>query len=225
MSEKVLNDLNMLGNKKPAIQIPHPLYDNFGNKVNQSDARNYLKLPLESKIILFFGFIRQYKGLDILIEAMADKRIKSIGIKLVVAGEFYQDSKPYLELIEKLDLKERIILHTNFISDEEVKYYCCASDVIVQPYRNATQSGVTPLAYHFDKPMIVTNVGGLAKMVIDNKTGLIADPNPDSIAEHILEYFNIGEQHFIPNLQIEKNKLSWDSFSKSVLNLYNDIQK
>ena len=225
MSEKVLNDLNMLGNKKPAIQIPHPLYDNFGNKVNQSDARNYLKLPIDSKIILFFGFIRHYKGLDILIEAMADKRIKTNAIKLLVAGEFYQDSKPYLELIKKLELTASVILHTSFISDDEVKYYCCAADVIVQPYRNATQSGVTPLAYHFDKPMIVTNVGGLAKMVIDNKTGLIADPNPESIAEHILEYFNIGEQYFIPNLQIEKNKLSWDSFSKSVLNLYNDIQK
>jgi glycosyltransferase involved in cell wall biosynthesis len=215
----------MQGNKKPAIQIPHPLYDNFGNKVNQSDARNYLKLPLDSKIILFFGFIRQYKGLDLLIEAMADKRIKAKGIKLVVAGEFYQDSKPYIELIEKLELTDSLILHTNFIPDDEVKYYCCAADVIVQPYRNATQSGVTPLAYHFDKPMIVTNVGGLPKMVIDGATGLVAEPNVESIVEHVLEYFNLGEQHFIQNLQIEKNKLSWDSFSKSVIKLYYDIQK
>ena len=225
MSEKVLNDLNMLGNKKPAIQIPHPLYDNFGTKVSKTDARNYLKLPNNSKIILFFGFIRKYKGLDILLEAMADKRIKAAGIKLLVAGEFYQDSKPYLEQIDKLDINDNIILHTNFITDEEVKYYCCAADVIVQPYRNATQSGVTPLAYHFDKPMIVTNVGGLAKMVVDGETGLVAEPNPESITENILEYFNMGEQHFIPNLQIEKNKLSWDSFSTSVLKLYYDIQK
>jgi glycosyltransferase involved in cell wall biosynthesis len=225
MSEKVLNDLKSLGNIKQAIQIPHPLYDNFGESVSKNDARNYLKLPTNSKIMLFFGFIRKYKGLDILLEAMADTKLKKSGIKLLVAGEFYQDNKPYLDLIEKLGIKENVILHTNFISDEEVKYYCCAADVIVQPYRNATQSGVTPLAYHFDKPMIVTNVGGLAKMVIDHETGLIAEPNPESLATHIIEYFNMGEQYFLPNLQLQKNKLSWDSFANSILKLYHDIQK
>ena len=225
MSEKVLNDLMSLGNKKPAIQIPHPLYDNFGNSVSKVEARNHLKLPTDSKIMLFFGFIRKYKGLDLLFEAMADKRIKDLGIKLLVAGEFYQDSKPYLEMIDKLGIKDSVILHTSFISDDEVKYYCCASDVIVQPYRNATQSGITPLAYHFDKPMIVTNVGGLAKMVLDRETGLIAEPNADSIAEHIIEYFNLDEQHFLPNLQVQKNKLSWNSFSRSVLQLYDDLKK
>jgi glycosyltransferase involved in cell wall biosynthesis len=225
MSDKVLNDLKKFGNLKPVIQIPHPLYDNFGIAVSKIDARNHLKLSNESNIILFFGFIRKYKGLDLLLEAMADKRIKDLGIKLIVAGEFYQDSKPYLEMIDKLGINESVILHTNFIADDEVKYYCCASDVIVQPYRNATQSGITPLAYHFDKPMIVTNVGGLAKMVLDRETGLIAEPNADSIAEHIIEYFNLGEQHFLPNLQIQKNKLSWDAFSKSVLQLYADLDK
>ena len=225
MSEKVLNDLMSLGNKKPAIQIPHPLYDNFGSSVSKVEARNHLKLPTDSKIMLFFGFIRKYKGLDLLFEAMADKRIKDLGIKLLVAGEFYQDSKPYLEMIDKLGIKDSVILHTSFISDDEVKYYCCASDVIVQPYRNATQSGITPLAYHFDKPMIVTNVGGLAKMVLDRETGLIAEPNADSIAEHIIEYFNLDEQHFLPNLQVQKNKLSWNSFSRSVLQLYDDLKK
>ena len=225
MSEKVLNDLMSLGNKKPAIQIPHPLYDNFGSSVSKVEARNHLKLPTDSKIMLFFGFIRKYKGLDLLFEAMADKRIKDLGIKLLVAGEFYQDSKPYLEMIDKLGIKDSVILHTSFISDDEVKYYCCASDVIVQPYRNATQSGITPLAYHFDKPMIVTNVGGLAKMVLDRETGLIAEPNADSITEHIIEYFNLDEQHFLPNLQVQKNKLSWNSFSRSVLQLYDDLKK
>jgi glycosyltransferase involved in cell wall biosynthesis len=225
MSEKVLNDLMSLGNKKPAIQIPHPLYDNFGSSVSKVEARSHLKLPTDSKIMLFFGFIRKYKGLDLLFEAMADKRIKDLGIKLLVAGEFYQDSKPYLEMIDKLGIKDSVILHTSFISDDEVKYYCCASDVIVQPYRNATQSGITPLAYHFDKPMIVTNVGGLAKMVLDRETGLIAEPNADSITEHIIEYFNLGEQHFLPNLQVQKNKLSWNSFSRSVLQLYDDLKK
>jgi glycosyltransferase involved in cell wall biosynthesis len=223
MSEKVMKDLKKFDNVKPVIQIPHPLYDNFGNGVSRKEARNYLKLTEDSKIILFFGFIRKYKGLDLLLEAMADKRIKELGIKLLVAGEFYQDSKPYLEMIDKLGIMDSVILHTNFIADDEVKYYCCASDVIVQPYRNATQSGITPLAYHFDKPMIVTKVGGLANMVLDRETGLIAEPNKDSIAEHILEYFSLGEQHFLPNLQIQKNKLSWNSFSKSLLQLYSEL--
>ena len=225
MSEKVMNDLKKFETVKPIIQIPHPLYDNFGSAVSRIDARNYLKLPQDSKIILFFGFIRKYKGLDLLLEAMADIRIKELDIKLLVAGEFYQDSKPYLDMIDSLGINDSVILHTNFIADEEVKYYCCASDVIVQPYRNATQSGITPLAYHFDKPMIVTNVGGLAKMVLNRETGLIAEPNKNSISEHIIEYFRMGEQHFLPNLQVQKSKLSWNSFSKSLLQMYSELKK
>ena len=201
------------------------MYDNFGDSVSKTEARNHLSLPNEVKIILFFGFIRKYKGLDILLEAMANERIRESGILLLVAGEFYQDSKPYLDLIDKLEIKDNVILRTNFIEDAEVKYYCCAADAIVQPYRNATQSGVTPLAYHFNKPMIVTNVGGLAKMVIHGETGLIAEPDATSIANQILAYFNLGEDHFMPNLQIQKKKLSWESFSSSLISLYNDIQK
>jgi glycosyltransferase involved in cell wall biosynthesis len=225
MSEKVFGDLKKLNSTKPAITIPHPLYDNFGEPIQKEIAREHLGLPNDRKIILFFGFIRHYKGLDILLEAISDNRIKEKNILLLIAGEFYQDSKPYFDLIKKLGLGNYVSLHTNFIEDSEVKYYCSSADLIVQPYRSATQSGVTPLAYHFNKPMVVTNVGGLAKMVIDKKSGLIAEPDPGSIADKIIEYFEIGETFFMTGLQQEKTKLSWNAFSNSLIKLYHDIQK
>ncbi|HEY2726702.1 MAG TPA: glycosyltransferase, partial [Parafilimonas sp.] len=171
MSEKVLADLRQFTNK-PAQKIVHPLYDNFGEKIDKAEARKYLGLNTDDKIILFFGFIRKYKGLDLLLEAMnvLKKRLAvnsqpSTDIRLLIAGEFYEDRKLYDEIIEKNNLQSQIILHTNFIADSEVKYYLSAADFVIQPYKNATQSGVTPLAYHFEKPMLVTNVGGLPSLV------------------------------------------------------------
>jgi len=136
--------------------------------------------------------------------------------KLLIAGEFYEDRKAYDEQIEKLDLQESLILHTDFIPDSEVKYYLCAADVVVQPYKNATQSGVTPLAYHFEKPMIVTNVGGLPSLVPNNKVGLIAEPNAESIAEKIIDYFTKGETYFLPHLIEEKKKFTWSKMTTSI---------
>jgi glycosyltransferase involved in cell wall biosynthesis len=215
MSGKVLDDLRLFTNK-PAKKIVHPLYDNFGELVDKAEARKYLKLNVDDKIILFFGFIRKYKGLDILLEAMdliqklkVKSQNRSPQIKLLIAGEFYEDRKLYDEIIEKNDLQSKIILRTNFISDSEVKYYLSAADFVIQPYRNATQSGVTPLAYHFEKPMLVTNVGGLPSLVPNGKVGLIAEPNAESIAEKILELYNMGEAHFLPHLREEKKKYSW----------------
>ena len=154
MSEKVLNDLRLFTNK-PAQRIVHPLYDNFGERIDKSEARKYLGLDVDDKIILFFGFIRKYKGLDILLEAMAllkseTENRKSEIPKLLIAGEFYEDKKIYDEIIERDQLQSNIILRTNFIADSEVKYYLSAADFVIQPYKNATQSGVTPLAYHFE---------------------------------------------------------------------------
>ncbi|MGZ5286977.1 MAG: glycosyltransferase, partial [Flavisolibacter sp.] len=164
MSEKVLADLKTFTGK-PALQVQHPLYDNFGAIINKDEARSKLLLGHEQKLVLFFGFIRQYKGLDLLFRAMADERIRKAGIRLLVAGEFYEDAQPYHELLDSLDISDLVILKTNFIPDSEVRNYLCAADCVIQPYRNATQSGVTPLAYHFEKPMIVTNVGGLPALV------------------------------------------------------------
>ncbi len=225
MSEKVMNDLRKFEQTKPAMQVLHPLYDNFGEIISKAEARNFFGLDNDEKIILFFGFIRKYKGLDILLEAMADKRIQSAKIKLLVAGEFYEDEKPYKEQIEKLNINSSLILKTNFISDSEVKYYLCAADAVVQPYRNATQSGVTPLAYHFEKPMIVSNVGGLPNLVPHEKSGLVAEPDPTSIADAILRFYELGENYFIPHLRMEKEKYSWQNLVKTITQLADDIQK
>jgi glycosyltransferase involved in cell wall biosynthesis len=225
MSGKVLNDLRTFEKDKPAVQVLHPLYDNFGEPVSKYEAREQLGIDKEGKIVLFFGFIRKYKGLDILLEAMKIIREKDPDIKLLVGGEFYEDNKPYDELISKLGIEDSLIMHTSFIPDSEVKYYLCAADVVVQPYRSATQSGVTPLAYHFEKPMIVTNVGSLPAMVPDNKVGLVAEPEPASIANTIMRYFELGENYFIPHLRGEKEKYSWNRMTEAILKLADDIQK
>jgi len=225
MSEKVMADLRLMQKTKPALLVHHPLYDNFGEPIPKEVARKTLGLGLDEKIILFFGFIRKYKGLDILFEAMADERIKRSGIKLLVAGEFYEDAKSYQEQIDRLGIRGQLILQTEFIPDSEVKYYLCAADAVVQPYRAATQSGVTPLAYHFEKPMVVTNVGGLPALVPDKKAGLVVEPGPTAIASGIIQFYQLGEHYFIPHLRSEKLKYSWSKLVESILQLANDPNK
>lgn len=230
MSEKVMNDLRKFQNQKPAQLVQHPLYDNFGDIISKSDARKKLIINNEELIILFFGFIRKYKGLDLLLEAMKILKEKNIEhqipkIKLLIAGEFYEDEKAYRELIDKLGIRENLILKTEFIPDSEVKYYLCAADAVIQPYRNATQSGVTPLAYHFEKPMIVTNVGGLPSLVPNEKAGLVVEPDPVSIADGILKFYQLGENYFIPHLRNEKKKFDWSNMINSITELANVIQK
>jgi len=225
MSEKVLKDLPIFTGTKPAKFIPHPLYDNFGEKISIGEARNHLGIQPYDKILLFFGFIRNYKGLDILLDAMkilSNKEATS-NIKLMIAGEFYEDRQQYEAQIKALNIADSLILRTDFIPDSEVKYYLCAADVVVQPYRSATQSGVTPLAYHFEKPMIVTNVGGLPALVPDGKVGLIAEPTAASIAEKIEEYFNIGASSFLPYLIEEKKKYSWSKMTNAILELADKV--
>lgn len=227
MSEKVMSDLRLFTSNKPAKLVPHPLYDNFGERISKEEARSQLKInastgSAEESIILFFGFIRKYKGLDILLNAMKllrDQKVQTSNLKLLIAGEFYEDRKPYDELIGNLGIRDNLIMQTRFIRNEEVKYFMCAADVVIQPYRNATQSGVTPLAYHFEIPMIVTNVGGLPSMVPDNKAGLVAEPTAESLAEKIREYFSKGENYFMPGLLEEKKKLSWTKMVESILNV------
>jgi glycosyltransferase involved in cell wall biosynthesis len=219
-----MSDLYSFKTGKPAMLVDHPLYDNFGEAISKKKAREHLGLPPDDKIILFFGFIRQYKGLDLLFDAMADPSIKSNSVKLLVAGEFYQDSKPYLAQIERLGIKESVILHSEFISDQEVRYYCCAADFIIQPYRQATQSGVTPLAYHFEKPMIVTNVGGLPAMVKHGVTGVVTEPDALSIASGIAEAYKLGEEYFLPGLREEKKKYSWKKLVDAIMILANQAK-
>lgn len=234
MSEKVLSDLRLFDKTKPAQLVPHPLYDNFGEKISKEEARKKLGIGKEELVILFFGFIRKYKGLGILLDAMkilktqiqnSIPNLRDQIPKLLVAGEFYEDEKPYLRQIKENNLENVVILKTQFIPDSQVKYYLCAADCVVQPYRNATQSGVTPLAYHFEKPMIVTNVGGLPALVPNEKAGLVAEPNAQSIAEAIMRYFQLGENFFLPHLRIEKEKYKWSRITEAIFQLSNDIQK
>jgi glycosyltransferase involved in cell wall biosynthesis len=229
MSEKVMKDLKSFDAVSPARQVLHPLYDNFGNGISKQEARNSLGINEGEQIILFFGFIRKYKGLDILLEAMKELRdsLTSSGKKvprLLVAGEFYEDRKPYDELIDRLGIKDVLILRTEFIPDSEVRNYLCAADVVVQPYRNATQSGVTPLAYHFERPMIVTNVGSLPALVPHEKVGLVCEPNPTSISTAIQRYFELGEQYFIAHLRSEKQKYSWEKLVDAIITLSMEIK-
>jgi glycosyltransferase involved in cell wall biosynthesis len=222
MSEKVLKDLSLFQSTVPAKFVPHPLYDNFGDQVSMTDARNHLQISEKDRVVLFFGFIRHYKGLDILFDTIAclKKRNNAFSdIKFLIAGEFYEDRKPYDEQIEKLGIRDSLILKTDFIPDSEVKYYLCASNVVIQPYRSATQSGVTPLAYHFEKPMIVTNVGGLPALVPHMKVGLIAEPNSESLADAIELYFSTGESTFIPGIIEEKKKYSWDVMTREIFSI------
>jgi glycosyltransferase involved in cell wall biosynthesis len=218
MSDKVLADLRELEPSKPAVLVRHPLYDSFGEKLSKEEARAHLGVHQNEKLLLFFGFIRKYKGLDLLLRAMADERIAK-GTHLLVAGEFYEDAQPYLDLVKELQLQDRVTIENKFIADTEVKYYLSAADCVVQPYRNATQSGVTPLAYHFEKPMIVTNVGGLPDLVPDKKAGLVCEPDPASIAQAIVTFFQLGEHYFIPHLRNEKLKYSWSNLTKGVFEL------
>jgi glycosyltransferase involved in cell wall biosynthesis len=203
----------------------HPLYDNFGTPISSNEARARLGIDRDQKLILFFGFIRAYKGLDLLLQAMADPRIHAAGIKLMVAGEFYEDRKPYDALIRSLGIEDLLILKTDFIPDSQVRDYLCAADFVIQPYKSATQSGVTPLAYHFEKPMLVTRVGGLPDLVPHGESGWVADPNPTAIADGILQLYNSGAGTFLPHLLRIKKDLSWEVLTDKLIDLSNGISK
>ncbi|MDR3679045.1 MAG: glycosyltransferase [Flavipsychrobacter sp.] len=217
MSRDVLKDLKTLTDK-PATFVPHPLYDNYGAAVPRAQALAQLKLPTDKKYMLFFGFIRKYKGLDILLEAMSDERLKASGVELIVAGEFYGDEDFYTNIIKQHGLEQKVHMYTSFIPNEEVTLYFSAADVIVQPYRSATQSGITQVAYHFEKPMIVTNVGGLAEVVPNGETGYVTTPEPAAIADALLQFFTPGSiPNLDANLKREKAKYSWDVFVQQLL--------
>lgn len=220
MSKEVLKDLRTFTDKE-AVFSPHPLYDNYGTAVSKDDACKKLGLASDEKYLLFFGFIRKYKGLDLLLEAMNDERIRSKNLKLIVAGEFYEDRESYDQLIAKYSLRDSVKLFTEFIPNEEVRYYFSAADVVVQPYKSATQSGITQIAYHFEKPMIVTNVGGLPEVVPNGKVGLVAEPDAASIANAIVRFCETAIPDIQQHISEEKRKYSWEVFVEKIMMLYN----
>jgi glycosyltransferase involved in cell wall biosynthesis len=223
MSKKVEQDLRSFVADKPILQVRHPLYDNFGSPVAKDKAREHLGISSDTRVLLFFGFIRAYKGLDLLLKALP--LIREQNILLVVAGEFYDEPAAYHRLINELGIENKVKLMADFIPSDQVRFYFSAADLVVQPYRNATQSGVTPLAYHFDKPMVVTNVGGLPDYVENEKTGLIAEPEPASLAQAINRFFEFGADRFSAQICEKKKELSWPVFIDQLLQLFYRLKK
>jgi D-inositol-3-phosphate glycosyltransferase len=212
MSRSVLADLLHLGfSKKPALYRPHPLYDNFGPAKPKEVALAALGLPAEVRYVLFFGFIRAYKGLDILLEAMADPRVAALPVKLLIAGEFYEDAAPYEALIQKYSLESRLVRATDFIPNERVADYFSAADLVIQPYKHATQSGVSQVAYHFGRPMLVTDVGGLAELIPAGVVGYVVPPTAVAIADALVDFYaNDREEAFAAGVRQERTKFSWE---------------
>jgi len=224
MSRTVLDDLNSFRKNIPVKLSPHPLFDNYGLAVGRKEALAALRLDPDYSYLLFFGFIRAYKGLDLLIEAFSDKRLRNRKLKLIIAGEFYEDDRVYRDLIKKNNLENDIIFFDHFIKDEDVPLYFSVADLVVQPYKTATQSGVTQIAFYFDKPMLVTDVGGLKEIVQDGKCGYVVKPEPEFITEAIIDYFeNNRKLIFTEGVKLEKDKFSWDKMTAAIIEVYKNI--
>lgn len=217
MSDSVLEDLSQFDTVKPRVFCRHPLYDNFGPKTPRNESLSFLGLDPEQRYMLFFGLIRDYKGLDLMLKAYADSRFRKMNVKLIVAGEFYSGSEKYFELEKELGLEGLVVWKSDFVPDSEVRYYFGAADIIVQPYKSATQSGVTQIAYHFEKPMLVTDVGGLAEIVPDGKVGYVVNPDERQIADALVDFFeNKRQEQFTDGILAEKKQYAWSNMTRSV---------
>lgn len=224
MSQQVKRDLDQFTTAKPALFSPHPVFANFGERMERREAISHLHLNEGTRYLLFFGIIRDYKGLDLLIEAwklLKDKGLTT-GKKIIVAGEYYNNKEQYTAQIHGLGLQDDILVHDFFIRDDEVKYYFSAADVVVQPYKDATQSGVTQIAYQFSVPMIVTNVGGLAEIVPDGRSGFVTKSTPESIAGAIEKFYaNGGAAQFSETIAEERKRFTWEAMTEQFEELYN----
>lgn len=218
MSQSVLSDLKLLQPDKPARYVPHPMYDNFGAALERTEALNKLGLDPEYRYLLFFGFIRRYKGLDLLLSAFAQSGLKDRKVKLIIAGEYYEDAEPYQKQIQELGLKDAVVERNDFIPNPEVATYFSACDMVVQTYHSATQSGVTQIAYHFNKPMLVTDVGGLAETVPNGRVGYVCAVNPSAIAVSLRDFYDADRgAEFSANAAEFKKQFSWDSIMDAII--------
>jgi glycosyltransferase involved in cell wall biosynthesis len=224
MSRSVLNDLKQFRPLAPMVYTPHPLYDIFGKIVSREQALVQLKLDPQFRYLLFFGFIRDYKGLDWLLQAFGDEKLRHFPVKLIIAGEFYTSSEKYLQIISEKNLTEHVILRTDFIADQDVANYFGAADMVVQPYKSATQSGVTQIAFHYNKPMLVTDVGGLGEIIPHGKVGYVVNPGPAAITEAINDFYqNNRGPFFTDNVIREKEKFSWGTMVETIEIVLNKI--
>ena len=218
MSSIVEKDLKSLITKPKYAKSPHPIYEIFGDIVSKQTARNDLKLGNE-KIILNFGLIRDYKGLDILIKAAKTIKSKIKNFKILVVGECYGDEEKYLMLAKKHNVEDVFDFRFQFIPNEKVNHYFCASDFVVLPYRSATQSGIVPIAYNFNKPVIVSNVGGLPEVVKIGKSGFVCEPTSKDLSKTIINLLDNDLSSYNEFISNYKTTFSWSSFTKNMLEL------
>lgn len=223
MSRKVLFDISIFNNSKPRKYIPHPLYDDFGPAIDKARAKKELGLDEHTNYLLFFGFIRSYKGLDLLLKSFNRVEYHKINVKLIVAGEFYGNEEFYLNLIEELGLKDEVVLHTDFIPNKRVPLYFSAIDMVTQTYKTATQSGVTQIAYYYKKPMLVTNVGGLAELIPHQKVGYVCNQDENEIARSIEDFYTENRtESFKTHIEEERKRFEWSSLVQEILTLEKD---
>ena len=220
LSTTVLEELNEFTHK-PAEYFPHPINDQLGEIMDKSEAREKLGLEPNGKYVLFFGIIRKYKGLDLLLRAFSHQKIKKHGIKLMVVGEFYDSPKPYQEMIRQYHLEDQVMLVNKFIPGSHIKQYFSAADLVAQTYHTASQSGITQMAYHFERPMLVTNVGGLSEIVPHEQVGYVVEKDPPEIASCIADFFEQDRfESFSLRVKEEKKKYTWEAFVDKLLALY-----
>ena len=213
----------MRGGVSSVLVSPHPIYDHYGERMTKEEACKALGLPENKQYMLFFGLVRAYKGLDLLLDAFGQIKDQLPELQLIIAGEFYEHEDKYRAQIEANGLTDRVILRNEFIPDADLRKYFGAADLIVQPYKSATQSGVTQVAFHFEKPMLVTNVGGLGEIVHDHKMGYACAPGADAIAEDLLDYFNNNRQaSYTEYLKKEKTKYAWSNMTAAFLNILSE---
>ena len=218
MSEQVHGEL-MAYTQAPALFSPHPMFEHFGQRRERTEACNALGLDPAIRYSLFFGLIRDYKGLDTLIEAWAKFRKEEH--KLLIAGEFYASREKYVDLITKLGLGDDIILHDHFIPDGEVANYFSVADCVVLPYKTATQSGVTQIAYNFRTPIIVTDVGGLKEIVPGGKVGYVVESSAEGVLNGLNRIYEQGRiEEFVANMEHERKRFSWEAMCNKIEEVY-----
>jgi glycosyltransferase involved in cell wall biosynthesis len=226
LSASVMKDLRRFEFQNPIRISPHPLYDHFGKALPKEEARKELQLDQDWNYLLFFGIIREYKGLDLALKALASEKLKAAKIKLIVAGEFYSNEKTYHDMVKDLGISDRVIFQSEYIPDQVVPVYFSAADLIIQPYKEATQSGVTQIAYHFNKPVLVSNVGGLPELVKHQKAGYVSSLNTEEMADYILDYFSANrEAEFVENIKELKKIYGWDLFLNQMNLLMQELEQ
>ena len=225
LSESVVGDIEKVESqtsrvKRPKTFSPHPIYDHYGERMSKNEACKALNLPADKNYMLFFGLVRAYKGLDLLLGAFGCVKDQLPNLQLIIAGEFYEDEDKYRAQIVQLGLADRVIIRNEFIPDGDLRKYFGAADLIVQPYKTATQSGVTQVAFHFEKPMLVTNVGGLGEIVHDHQMGYACEPTAEAIANDVSDYFtNNRQEAYTSYLQKEKTKYTWSKMTEAFIKI------